>query len=65
MRKFAANSLPFCDGRVVGLSEEVFSRTVTYLKERKQFGKAIGNSRRCSIAPPSSISTSRLRAPPC
>ncbi len=27
---------------LVGLSEEVFSRTVTYLKERKQFGKAIG-----------------------
>jgi alkylation response protein AidB-like acyl-CoA dehydrogenase len=27
---------------MVGLSEEVFSRTVTYLRERKQFGKAIG-----------------------
>jgi alkylation response protein AidB-like acyl-CoA dehydrogenase len=27
---------------MVGLSEEVFSRTVTYLKERKQFGKLIG-----------------------
>jgi alkylation response protein AidB-like acyl-CoA dehydrogenase len=27
---------------MVGLSEEVFGRTVTYLKERKQFGKAIG-----------------------
>jgi alkylation response protein AidB-like acyl-CoA dehydrogenase len=27
---------------LVGLSEEVFGRTVTYLKERKQFGKAIG-----------------------
>jgi alkylation response protein AidB-like acyl-CoA dehydrogenase len=27
---------------MVGLSEEVFSRTVTYLKERKQFGKPIG-----------------------
>ncbi|HLZ02142.1 MAG TPA: acyl-CoA dehydrogenase family protein [Bradyrhizobium sp.] len=27
---------------MVGLSEEVFSRTVTYLKERKQFGRAIG-----------------------
>jgi alkylation response protein AidB-like acyl-CoA dehydrogenase len=27
---------------MVGLSEEVFSRTMTYLKERKQFGKAIG-----------------------
>ena len=27
---------------MVGLSEEVFSRTLTYLKERKQFGKAIG-----------------------
>ena len=27
---------------MVGLGEEVFSRTVTYLKERKQFGKAIG-----------------------
>jgi alkylation response protein AidB-like acyl-CoA dehydrogenase len=27
---------------MVGLSEEVFSRTVAYLKERKQFGKAIG-----------------------
>jgi alkylation response protein AidB-like acyl-CoA dehydrogenase len=27
---------------MVGLSEEVFSRTVSYLKERKQFGKAIG-----------------------
>jgi alkylation response protein AidB-like acyl-CoA dehydrogenase len=26
----------------VGLSEEVFGRTVTYLKERKQFGKLIG-----------------------
>jgi alkylation response protein AidB-like acyl-CoA dehydrogenase len=26
----------------VGLSEEVFGRTVSYLKERKQFGKAIG-----------------------
>src|SRR5258705_328701 len=26
---------------MVGLSEEVFGRTVTYLKERKQFGKAI------------------------
>src|SRR5258705_1475450 len=26
---------------LVGLSEEVFGRTVTYLKERKQFGKAI------------------------
>ncbi|CCE09243.1 putative acyl-CoA dehydrogenase [Bradyrhizobium sp. STM 3843] len=26
----------------VGLSEEVFGRTVAYLKERKQFGKAIG-----------------------
>ena len=25
-----------------GLSEEVFGRTVTYLKERKQFGKLIG-----------------------
>jgi len=27
---------------MVGLSEEVFERTVSYLKERKQFGKAIG-----------------------
>jgi alkylation response protein AidB-like acyl-CoA dehydrogenase len=27
---------------IVGLSEEVFGRTVAYLKERKQFGKAIG-----------------------
>jgi alkylation response protein AidB-like acyl-CoA dehydrogenase len=27
---------------MVGLSEEVFGRTVGYLKERKQFGKAIG-----------------------
>ncbi len=27
---------------MVGLSEEVFSRTVSYLKERKQFGKLIG-----------------------
>ena len=27
---------------LVGLSEEVFGRTVSYLKERKQFGKAIG-----------------------
>jgi alkylation response protein AidB-like acyl-CoA dehydrogenase len=27
---------------MVGLSEEVFSRTVSYLRERKQFGKAIG-----------------------
>jgi alkylation response protein AidB-like acyl-CoA dehydrogenase len=27
---------------MVGLSEEVFSRTVGYLKERKQFGKLIG-----------------------
>ncbi len=27
---------------MVGLSEEVFGRTVTYLKERKQFGKRIG-----------------------
>jgi alkylation response protein AidB-like acyl-CoA dehydrogenase len=27
---------------MVGLSEEVFGRTVNYLKERKQFGKAIG-----------------------
>jgi alkylation response protein AidB-like acyl-CoA dehydrogenase len=27
---------------MVGLSEEVFTRTVDYLKERKQFGKAIG-----------------------
>jgi alkylation response protein AidB-like acyl-CoA dehydrogenase len=27
---------------MVGLSEEVFSRTVAYLKERKQFGKLIG-----------------------
>jgi alkylation response protein AidB-like acyl-CoA dehydrogenase len=27
---------------MVGLSDEVFSRTVTYLKERKQFGKLIG-----------------------
>src|SRR6202166_4891744 len=27
---------------MVGLSEEVFSRTVSYLKERKQFGKPIG-----------------------
>jgi alkylation response protein AidB-like acyl-CoA dehydrogenase len=27
---------------MVGLSEEVFSRTVGYLKERKQFGKSIG-----------------------
>ena len=27
---------------MVGLSEEVFSRTVNYLRERKQFGKAIG-----------------------
>jgi alkylation response protein AidB-like acyl-CoA dehydrogenase len=27
---------------MVGLSEEVFGRTVDYLKERKQFGKAIG-----------------------
>ena len=27
---------------MVGLGEEVFGRTVTYLKERKQFGKAIG-----------------------
>ena len=26
---------------MVGLSDEVFGRTVTYLKERKQFGKAI------------------------
>ncbi|MBI3493753.1 MAG: acyl-CoA dehydrogenase, partial [Acidobacteria bacterium] len=26
---------------MVGLSEEVFGRTVAYLKERKQFGKAI------------------------
>jgi alkylation response protein AidB-like acyl-CoA dehydrogenase len=27
---------------MVGLSEEVFGRTVTYLRERRQFGKAIG-----------------------
>ena len=27
---------------MLGLSEEVFGRTVAYLKERKQFGKAIG-----------------------
>ena len=27
---------------MVGLSEEVFGRTVSYLKERKQFGRAIG-----------------------
>ncbi|WP_076864548.1 acyl-CoA dehydrogenase family protein [Bradyrhizobium mercantei] len=27
---------------MVGLSDDVFGRTVTYLKERKQFGKAIG-----------------------
>src|SRR4051812_17948361 len=27
---------------MVGLSEEVFGRTVDYLKQRKQFGKAIG-----------------------
>jgi alkylation response protein AidB-like acyl-CoA dehydrogenase len=27
---------------MVGLGEEVFGRTVAYLKERKQFGKAIG-----------------------
>jgi alkylation response protein AidB-like acyl-CoA dehydrogenase len=27
---------------MVGLSEEVFGSTVTYLKERKQFGKLIG-----------------------
>ena len=27
---------------MVGLSQEVFGRTVAYLKERKQFGKAIG-----------------------
>ena len=27
---------------MVGLSEEVFSRTVNYLRERKQFGKPIG-----------------------
>ena len=27
---------------MVGLSEEVFGRTAAYLKERKQFGKAIG-----------------------
>jgi hypothetical protein len=27
---------------MVGLTEEVFTRTVNYLKERKQFGKAIG-----------------------
>src|SRR6202048_2330581 len=27
---------------MVGLSEEVFGRTVAYLKERKQFGKVIG-----------------------
>ena len=27
---------------LVGVSEEVFGRTVSYLKERKQFGKAIG-----------------------
>jgi alkylation response protein AidB-like acyl-CoA dehydrogenase len=27
---------------MVGLSEEVFGRTVNYLKERKQFGKRIG-----------------------
>ena len=27
---------------MVGTSEEAFSRTVTYLKERKQFGKLIG-----------------------
>jgi alkylation response protein AidB-like acyl-CoA dehydrogenase len=28
---------------VVGVSEEVFGRTVTYLKERKQFGATIGS----------------------
>jgi alkylation response protein AidB-like acyl-CoA dehydrogenase len=27
---------------MLGLSDEVFSRTVNYLKERKQFGKLIG-----------------------
>jgi alkylation response protein AidB-like acyl-CoA dehydrogenase len=27
---------------MIGLSEEVFGRTINYLKERKQFGKAIG-----------------------
>jgi hypothetical protein len=27
---------------MIGLSEEVFGRTVAYLKERKQFGKSIG-----------------------
>ena len=30
---------------MVGLSDEVFGRTVTYLKERKQFGKLIGEFR--------------------
>ena len=47
---------------MVGLSEEVFGRTVTYLKERKQFGKT---DRRIPGAAASrrrnSISTSRSR----
>lgn len=50
---------------MVGLSEEVFGRTVTYLKERKQFARRSANSRRCSTAPPSSTSISRSPAPPC
>jgi len=50
---------------MVGVSEEVFGRTVGYLKERKQFGKLIGNSRHCSTAPRSFISRSRSPVPRC
>ena len=51
---------------MVGLSEEVFGRTVSYLKERKQFGKT---DRRIPGAAASrrrnSISISRSPAPRC
>jgi acyl-CoA dehydrogenase len=36
---------------LLGLSLEVFERTMDYIRERKQFGRPIGSFRACSIAP--------------
>ncbi len=51
---------------MVGLSEEVFSAAPSRIsRTASSSARRSANSRRCSIAPRSSISTSRSRAPPC
>ena len=50
---------------MVGASEEAFSRTVAYLKERKQFGKAIGEFQASAASRGSSLLRTRGHAFGC